>query len=50
MTRQQIQVIRESIKISPRVALSQYQQFTREDIQRKKRAQSDARLINIITR
>lgn len=50
MTKQQIQVLRESIKISPRVAFSQYKQFTRDDVQRKKRAQSDARLVNIITR
>lgn len=50
MTKQQIQVIKESIKISPRVALSQYKQFTREDVERKNFAKRNARLVNILTK
>jgi hypothetical protein len=47
MTKQQIAVIRESIKISPRVALSQFREFSKEDKDRVARARRDARLVTI---
>ena len=47
MNKKQIAVIKESIKVSPRVAYSQYKEFTKADRERARRAKQSARLVNI---
>lgn len=46
MNKKQIAVIKESIKVSPRVALSQYREFTKADRERARRAKQSVRLAN----
>lgn len=50
MNKKQKEVVKESFKINPLVAISQWFEFNREENNRRKFARRNARLVNIIAK
>lgn len=50
LSNKQRQVIKESAKHSIKVAYAQYKDFTKENIERRKRAKQSARLVQVFSR